>query len=86
MPKRSRNEDANQTAFRVVQESTRDREDQPPRKKAKRKNPAAVALGRKGGLKGGKARAAKLTAEERAESARRAAKARWTANKSDHKK
>jgi hypothetical protein len=45
--------------------------------KAKEKDPAAVALGRKGGLKGGKARAAKMTAEERAESARKAAQARW---------
>ncbi len=41
------------------------------------KNPAAVALGRLGGLKGGKARAAKLTAKERREIARRAAAARW---------
>jgi hypothetical protein len=41
------------------------------------KDPAAVALGRRGGLKGGKARAAKLTAEERSEAARRAARARW---------
>jgi hypothetical protein len=41
------------------------------------KNPAAVALGRLGGLKGGKARAAKLTAEERAAIARKAAKRRW---------
>jgi len=43
----------------------------------KRKNPAAVALGRKGGLKGGHARAAKMTAKERQESARKAAMARW---------
>jgi len=42
------------------------------------KNPAAVALGRLGGLKGGKARAQKLTPEERSEIARRAAQARWT--------
>ena len=41
------------------------------------KNPAAVELGRPGGLKGGKARAAKMTKEERSESARKAAKARW---------
>lgn len=41
------------------------------------KNPAAVELGRRGGLKGGKARAAKMTPEERSESARKAAKARW---------
>ena len=38
---------------------------------------AAVALGRLGGKKGGKARAAKLTPEERSESARKAARARW---------
>jgi len=41
------------------------------------KDPAAVALGRKGGLKGGKARAAKMTKEERSEAARIAASARW---------
>ena len=41
------------------------------------KNPAAVELGRRGGLKGGAARAAKLTAEERSASARKAAAARW---------
>lgn len=41
------------------------------------KDPAAVELGRRGGKKGGKARAAKMTPEERSESARKAAKARW---------
>jgi hypothetical protein len=41
------------------------------------KDPAAVELGRKGGLKGGAARAAKLTAQERSEAARKAAVARW---------
>ncbi|MCA9501171.1 MAG: hypothetical protein KC588_18410 [Nitrospira sp.] len=41
------------------------------------KDPNAVALGRKGGLKGGPARAAKLTPQERRESARNAAIARW---------
>ena len=45
--------------------------------KKRRKNPFAVALGRKGGLKGGPARAAKMTPEERTESARRAVLARW---------
>ena len=44
---------------------------------AKRKNPHAVALGRRGGKKGGLARAAKLTAEARQEIARKAAQARW---------
>jgi hypothetical protein len=43
----------------------------------KRKNPAAVALGRRGGKKGGPARAAKLTPEQRSESARKAVQARW---------
>jgi hypothetical protein len=43
----------------------------------KRKNPAAVALGRKGGLVGGKARAASMTAAERSEAARKAVAARW---------
>ncbi len=41
------------------------------------KNPAAVELGRLGGKKGGKARAAKLTPEQRSEIARKAAQARW---------
>ena len=41
------------------------------------KNPAAVELGRSGGRKGGKARSAKLTPEERSAIARKAAKARW---------
>jgi hypothetical protein len=41
------------------------------------KDPAAVSLGRRGGLKGGPARAAKMTTAERRESARKAARARW---------
>jgi hypothetical protein len=47
--------------------------------KQKKKNPAAVALGKLGGVKGGKARAKKLSAKERSESARKAANARWSA-------
>jgi hypothetical protein len=46
-----------------------------------RKNPAAVALGRKGGRKGGPARAATLTAEQRSASARKAVQARWAKSK-----
>ena len=42
-----------------------------------KKNPAAVALGRLGGLKGGKARAKKLSAKRRHEIAKKAAAARW---------
>jgi len=45
--------------------------------KKKKKNPHAVALGRLGGLKGGKARTARLTAEQRRELARKAVLARW---------
>jgi hypothetical protein len=63
--KRSRPEDANETAFRVMREATGE------------KNPAAVALGRLGGKKGGPARAAKLSAKKRQQIARRAAMARW---------
>ena len=43
------------------------------------KNPFAVELGRRGGLKGGRARAAKLSPSRRREIARRAARARWAA-------
>jgi hypothetical protein len=42
-----------------------------------KKDPAAVALGRKGGLKGGRARAARLTPEQRSASARTAVRTRW---------
>lgn len=45
-----------------------------------KKNPAAVALGRRGGLKGGKARASKLIAERRKEIAQKTARARWARN------
>ena len=67
-------------AFRVVQEAT-GQELEPESKEATEqddgKNPHAVALGRLGGLKGGKARAAKLSPERRAEIAKKAAQARW---------
>jgi hypothetical protein len=46
-------------------------------KTAAKKNPAAVMLGRLGGLKGGPARAANMTPEERSESARKAVATRW---------
>ena len=49
--------------------------------KTQKKNPYAVALGRRGGLKGGPARAASMTAEERSESARKAVSARWAKEK-----
>jgi hypothetical protein len=51
----------------------------PAREKVK--NPAAVALGKLGGSKGGKIRAAKLSAERKKEIAQQAAKARWAKDK-----
>jgi hypothetical protein len=73
-PKRPR--DANQLAKSIVDLTTGEAEEEAP-EDLKGKDPAAVALGRKGGLKGGKARADKLTKEQRSEIARIAASARW---------
>lgn len=83
MPKRSRKKkskpDFNQLARSIVDQATGTAPKKRTAKKAENgKDPAAVALGRKGGLKGGKARAAKLTKEQRSESARKAARARWS--------
>jgi hypothetical protein len=67
-------------AFGVMQhvvEATGDKPDEPGRPQDEGKDPAAVALGRKGGLKGGKARAAKMTKKQRSEAAKKAARARW---------
>ena len=76
MPNRSRKRprDPNQLAHQVMLIATRQISDDPP---PDTRDPAAVALGRKGGLKGGKARAANMTPEERSESARKAVQARW---------
>lgn len=75
MPERSRKpRDLNQMAAAIVDRST---SDEPAPDPDEGKNPAAVALGRLGGKKGGKARAEKLTAEKRSEIARRAAAGRW---------
>jgi hypothetical protein len=54
--------------------------------KPAKKNPHAVALGRKGGQKGGPARAASMTPEERSESARKAVQARWEKVRSEAEK
>jgi hypothetical protein len=70
MPKSKR--DFAQNALRVVEISTGEALKPEPRK-----NAAAVALGRLGGLKGGKARAAKLTDYQRREIASNAARKRW---------
>ena len=70
MPKRSSKrqpQDVNVLAADIVAEATGDSE----------KNPAAVALGRLGGLKGGPARKKKLSKKRRSEIARNAARARW---------
>lgn len=65
--------DLNKLAAAIVGDATdEDRADQDDGK-----DPAAVALGRKGGEKGGKVRASRMTPEERSEAARKAAKARW---------
>jgi hypothetical protein len=78
MPDRSRKRprDPSQLGKLIVDIATGDVEDAPD----DGKNPAAVELGRKGGLKGGKARAASMTPEERSEAARKAARARWKAS------
>ncbi len=60
--------DLNQIAHRIVRESTEPKEPETP----------AQVNGRNGGLKGGKARAEKLTPAERSEIARKAARARWS--------
>lgn len=83
MPTRSskrRPTDINELAKAIVDEATAEekpdeaKEAPPPEQE---KNPAAVALGKLGGQKGGKARAAKLTPDQRKEIARKAARARW---------
>jgi hypothetical protein len=77
MPKRSRKPaDLNQMGFAIIREAT-----DPEYDPYQGKNPAAVELGRLGGQKGGKARAAKLTPEQRSEIARKAAGARWATRK-----
>jgi hypothetical protein len=68
-------EDINQIAFRVAQQATGEMPKEAPVDSTK--NPAAVTLGRLGGLKGGKARADKLTPAKRKEIAKKAAEARW---------
>lgn len=76
MPDRSRKRprDPSQLGKLIVDLATGEAED-PPTDEGK--DPSAVALGRKGGLKGGKARASKMTPGARSEAARKAAEARW---------
>lgn len=64
--------DLNTRAFDILQQVTGEKNSE-----GSTKNPAAVALGRLGGLKGGKTRAENLSPERRKEIAKKAAKARW---------
>ena len=75
MPKPKRPRDLNQLAKFIVDVSTGDAE--LPECQPDRKNPAAVELGKLGGKKGGKARAKKLTPEQRKAIAQKAARTRW---------
>lgn len=74
MSKRPKKMDLNQLAKRIVDEATGEIE---PKEEIDEKKKAAIESGRLGGLKGGKARAEKLTPEERSEIAKRAATYRW---------
>ena len=66
--------DINQTAFSIVQQAT----DETPPEPIDEKKKAAQDAGRRGGLKGGTARAATLTPEQRSEIAKKAAAKRWS--------
>jgi hypothetical protein len=79
-PKRPR--DLNQLAYQIVREATEEEGEYAAGAASAEpeKNPAAVALGRLGGKKGGPARAKKLSAEQRRRIAQKAAKARWKKN------
>jgi len=87
MPKRSskKKNDLNTLAKSIVDQTIEENQEEIAdiisEAQAEGKNPAAVMLGRMGGLKGGKARAAKLSAKKRSEIAKKAAKARWEAKK-----
>ena len=74
------------TAFRVVQEAVGEKQEaqaEQVESTPEQRHDAAVILGRRGGKKGGPARADKLDKERRREIARNAAKARWSRNKGD---
>lgn len=81
MPDRSRKRprDPNQLAYTIVGIATGQQDDNErvANSELRAKNPAAVALGKLGGLKGGKARALALKSHERSEIAKKAARARW---------
>ena len=76
MEKKKRSSDINVLASQIVAEATQESQEQ-LQALAKEKNPAAVALGRLGGLKGGPSRAKKLSSKRRKEIAKEAALKRW---------
>jgi hypothetical protein len=77
--KKKRPTDINILASQIVEEATQEPQEHLHLQAiAKEKNPTAVALGRLGGLKGGKGRAEKLSPNKRKEIAKKAAKARWS--------
>jgi hypothetical protein len=82
MNKKKRPADFAQRAKMIVDIATGEIEDREPTPEEQGKDPAAVSLGRRGGLKGGKARAVKLSAKRRTEIAKAAADARWRTPKS----
>lgn len=83
MPKRSSKNprDVNVLAARILAEATGEAPKRKPSPEGEGKNPAAVALGRLGGLKGGKARALKLSQKKRRAIAKKAANTRWKKQK-----
>lgn len=81
--KKKKPTDINLLAAAIVAEATLEEEDGEAANIEDGKNPAAVALGRLGGRKGGKARSESLTAEERSRIARVAAQARWSKGRKD---
>ena len=78
MTARPKNLDANQLAHCILQEAIGEAPRTEPPAPAPKKNRAAVALGKKGGAKGGAARAQKLTPDERSAIAKKAAAKRWS--------
>jgi|GEM_PF-808592 len=76
--KKPRLPDPNTFAFGIVQAITGEPPLAPQAEYKPKKNPAAVELGRLGGAKGGKARAAKMTKKQRTTAAKKAAAARWS--------
>lgn len=81
--KKKRPRDVNQLAKSVVDIATGDAEDSESRPGLRAKDPAAVDLGRRGGLKGGRARANALSSGERSQIAAKAARARWNRTSND---